>query len=55
MGQEEARLLDQAVELTKAALESPTGNLACIAHPEDAAKFLETIHEKLVELSKDSQ
>lgn len=55
MNQESRYLLEKAVELTKAAIESPTGNVACINHPEAAVEFLGAIHEKLVQLSKSDQ
>lgn len=35
------RALEQAVELTKTALASPTGNNCAVAHPGNAVKFLE--------------
>ena len=44
------RALEQAVELTKTALASPTGNNCAVAHPDSAVKFLEDTYRKLVEL-----
>lgn len=44
------RALEQAVELTKTALASPTGNNCAVAHPDNAVKFLEDTYRKLVEL-----
>lgn len=35
------RALEQAVELTKTTLASPTGNNCAVAHPGNAVKFLE--------------
>ena len=48
------RALEQAVELTKTALASPTGNNDAVAHPDSAVKFLDGAYRKLVELWDDA-
>lgn len=48
------KALEQAVELTKVALSSPTGNACAIAHPDSATKFLDETYRKLCELWDES-
>lgn len=48
------KALVEAIELTKVALSSPTGNACVVAQPEAAAKFLDGTYRKLCELWEDS-
>lgn len=48
------KALEEAIELTKVALSSPTGNACVIAHPDTATKFLDEAYRKLCELWEDS-
>lgn len=48
------KALEEAVELTKVALSSPTGNAAVITRPESATKFLDDVYRKLCELWDES-
>lgn len=48
------KALKEAIELTKVALSSPTGNACAVAHPELATQFLDETYRKLCELMEDS-
>ncbi len=49
------RAIVEAVELTKTAIQSPTGGLAVIAHPKEVCKFLDDVYAKLKELHADAE
>jgi hypothetical protein len=42
--------IEKAIELTRSALESPTGNNDDMLRPGQAAEFLDAMYEKIVEL-----
>lgn len=42
--------IEKAIELTRSALESPTGTIDDMLRPGQAAEFLDTMYEKIVEL-----
>lgn len=44
------RALEEAVDLTRAALSSSAGNACAVAHPDDAVEFLDATYRKLCEL-----
>ena len=45
-------LLEMAVEITKSALESPTGNVREVGKPDDTVAFLQAVYDKLVEINE---
>lgn len=48
------KALEDAIELTKVALSSPTGNACVVAHPEAVTKFLDDAYSKLCNLWQDA-
>lgn len=50
MGKNELRAYADAVEITKAAMSSET-----LYTPEEAAKFIQAVHDKLLELLEKSE
>lgn len=42
--------IEKTIELTRSALESPTGNNDDMLRPGQAAEFLDAVYEKIVEL-----
>ncbi|WP_298580998.1 hypothetical protein [uncultured Olegusella sp.] len=47
--------LKEAVELTKAAIESGSGNVPPYIHQKEVAEFVETLYKKLVELHVEAE